>query len=212
VTNGYMSQEMLQVFHPYLDGAAVDLKTFRDETYRVYIGGRLRPVLDNLKMLKGFGIWVEVTTLVIPGINDDHIELRETAGFLATEMGVETPWHLSRFFPAYKLKDIPPTPITTLEKAREIGLVEGLHHVYLGNIAAEQNTYCHHCGEPLIRRSQHAMIQSPLLKNGACSKCDTPLAGKGLDQNLRDSGTWSAHGNIGRGLAIRKPRVPQSQK
>ena len=101
VTNGYMTEEMLEIFHPCLDAANVDLKAFRDETYRRYVGARLQPVLDAMKVMKRLGIWLEVTTLVIPGINDDPAELRDAARFVAHELGVETPWHISRFFPAY---------------------------------------------------------------------------------------------------------------
>ena len=101
VTNGYMTEEMLEIFHPCLDAANVDLKAFRDETYRRYVGARLQPVLDAMKVMKRLGIWLEVTTLVIPGINDDPAELRDAARFVAQELGVETPWHISRFFPAY---------------------------------------------------------------------------------------------------------------
>jgi pyruvate formate lyase activating enzyme len=182
VTNGYMSQDMVEVLHPYLDAAAVDLKAFRDETYRTHVGGRLRPVLDSLQTLKRLGIWVEVTTLVIPDINDDRMELRDIADFLTEEMGVETPWHVSRFFPAYRLTEVLATPLTTLERAREIGLVEGLHHVYLGNVAESQNTHCHHCGEPLIERSGYRVIESHILSDGCCPKCGNPVAGKGMNK------------------------------
>jgi len=101
ITNGYMTEEMLKIFHPYLDAANVDLKTFGPETYRRYIGARLQPVLDTLQVMRRLGIWLEVTTLVIPGINDDPAELEDAARFVVEELGRETPWHISRFFPAY---------------------------------------------------------------------------------------------------------------
>jgi len=109
VTNGYMTAEMLDKMHPYLDAANVDLKAFRDEVYREYVGARLQPVLDSLRKMKELGIWLEVTTLVIPDINDDPDALREAAHFVAEELGPETPWHISRFHPTYKLTDTPPT-------------------------------------------------------------------------------------------------------
>ncbi|MBU1661415.1 MAG: AmmeMemoRadiSam system radical SAM enzyme, partial [Chloroflexi bacterium] len=143
VTNGYMSTEMLETFHPHLDAANVDLKAFRDETYRRYVGAGLQAVLDSLISMKRLGIWVEVTTLVIPGINDDPCELREAAQFVAQELGTETPWHISRFFPHYKMGDIPPTPVETMRRAYEIGWEEGLRYVYLGNVGGESNTVCH---------------------------------------------------------------------
>jgi pyruvate formate lyase activating enzyme len=149
ITNGYMTEEMLETFQPYLDAANVDLKAFRDETYRKYVGARLQPVLDSLKLMKRLGIWLEVTTLVIPGINDDPGEIKDTAGFVAEELGPDTPWHISRFFPAYKLTNIPATRVETLHRAREIGLTEGLRYVYMGNVADEADTVCHVCGHLL---------------------------------------------------------------
>ncbi|MGD8968396.1 MAG: AmmeMemoRadiSam system radical SAM enzyme, partial [Anaerolineae bacterium] len=128
VTNGFMTAgpgEMLETFDPYLDAANVDLKAFRDETYRRYVGGRLQPVLDSLKKMKELGVWVEVTTLVVPGINDDEEELRDAARFVAQELGPETPWHISRFYPGYQMTHVPPTPIATLRRAQEIGEEEG---------------------------------------------------------------------------------------
>lgn len=176
VTNGYMSQEMLEMFHPYLDAANMDLKAFRKETYRRYVGAGLQPVLDNLKLMKRLGIWLEVTTLVIPDLNDDLAELRDTARFIAQELGPDTPWHISRFFPGYKMTDRLPTPIETLRKTREIGLEEGLYYVYLGNVAEESNTTCHHCGHLLIRRKGYWTVETNI-RDGTCSACRTPVAG-----------------------------------
>ena len=158
VTNGFMTVEMLDVFGPYLDAANVDLKAFRDETYRHYVGGRLQPVLDSLKKMKELEIWVEVTTLVVPGINDDEEELRDAARFVAQELGPETPWHISRFFPGYQLRHIPPTPVQTLHRALEIGKEEGLRYIFAGNVPGEANTECHTCGELLIRRSGYRIL------------------------------------------------------
>jgi pyruvate formate lyase activating enzyme len=176
VTNGYMSQEMLEMFHPYLNAANVDLKAFRKETYRRYVGAGLQPVLDNLKLMKRLGIWLEVTTLVIPDLNDDPAELRDAARFIARELGADTPWHISRFFPGYKMTDRPPTPIESLHKAREIGLEEGLRYVYLGNVAEESNTTCHQCGRLLIRRKGYWIAENHI-RQGSCSTCGTPVAG-----------------------------------
>lgn len=176
VTNGYMTREMLETFHPYLDAANVDLKAFRKETYRRYVGAGLQPVLDNLKLIKKLGIWLEVTTLVIPGLNDDPTELRDAAHFIVQELGPNTPWHISRFFPGYKMNARPPTPIDTLQRAREIGLEEGLHYVYLGNVAGESNTICPQCGFPLIRRQEYWVAENHLL-NSHCPKCGFRVAG-----------------------------------
>jgi len=180
VTNGYMTEEMLETFHPHLDAANVDLKAFRDETYRKYTGARLQPVLDSLKVMKRLGVWVEVTTLVIPGINDEPAELRDAARFVAEELGAETPWHISRFFPTYQMTDVPPTPVSTLQRAREIGLEVGLHHVYVGNVAGEANTSCHVCGRLLIRRSGYGILAHDVQPDGRCPDCGTPVAGVGM--------------------------------
>jgi len=178
ITNGYMTAEMLDVFHPYLDAANVDLKAFREKTYHRYVGAGLQPVLDSMKAMKQLGIWLEVTTLVIPGLNDDSAELRDAAQFVAQELGVDTPWHISRFFPAYKMKDVPPTPLETLQRARQIGLEEGLHYVYVGNIPDDsgQNTYCPRCDHLLVRRQGYRIAENDI-REGRCLACDTPIAG-----------------------------------
>lgn len=176
VTNGYMTPEMLDLMGPYLDAANVDLKAFREKTYKRYVGAGLQPVLDSLNLIKKMGIWVEVTTLVIPGINDDLDELREIARFVSRELGEETPWHISRFFPHYKMSNIPPTPISTMVKALEIGREEGLDYVYLGNVSGESNTVCHHCGEVLVRRQGYWLAEHKL-KDGVCPACQTKIAG-----------------------------------
>ncbi len=183
VTNGYMTEEMLQTFHPYLDAANVDLKAFRDETYRKYVGARLQPVLDAMQVMKRLGIWLEVTTLVLPGINDDPAELREAARFVAQNLGVETPWHISRFFPSYRMLDVPPTPVATLQQAREIGLEEGLRYIYIGNVRGEENTTCHKCGQLLVARSGFRVTRN-VVRDGRCPECGAPVAGVGMDNSF----------------------------
>ena len=180
VTNGYMTRELLDDLHPYLDAANVDLKSFRDEFYRRLCGAHLEPVLDSLRAMKELGIWVEVTTLVIPGENDDEDELREIAAFIAGELGVETPWHVSRFHPTYKMLDRPVTPWQTLERAGRIGRQAGLRYVYIGNVPGQgETTFCHHCGAPLIERVGFH-VSSYRLSDGKCEQCGTPVAGIGL--------------------------------
>jgi len=194
VTNGYMTAgagEMLETFNPpqpqdegahepYLDAANVDLKAFRDETYRTYVGARLQPVLDSLKAMKRLGVWVEVTTLVVPGLNDDPEELRDAARFVAQELGVETPWHISRFFPTYQMTDAPPTPVSTLLRAQEIGLEEGLRYIFVGNVRGEANTVCHECGRTLIRRSGYWILENRVRPDGTCPDCGAAVAGVGM--------------------------------
>jgi pyruvate formate lyase activating enzyme len=176
VTNGYMSNEMLDMFNPYLNAANVDLKSFNELTYKRLAGAKLQPVLDNLIRMKQDGIWVEVTTLVIPGINDDVGELRKIAKFIVQELDVGTPWHLSRFIPHYKMRNIPPTPVDRLVKGREIGKEEGLRYVYLGNVGGDTNTECHHCGKMLVNRHGYWVPKNHIL-NGKCPDCGVKIPG-----------------------------------
>lgn len=180
VTNGYMTADALEMIRPYLDAANVDLKAFRDATYRRHVGARLQPVLDSLKLMKRLGIWVEVTTLIIPGLNDDPAELQEAAQFIAGELGSETPWHLSRFFPAYKLRAVLPTPESTVARATEIAREAGLRYVYAGNSRQNADTTCHACGALLIQRSGYAILRNRVTTEGTCPDCKTPVAGIGL--------------------------------
>lgn len=180
VTNGYMTDVMLAQLHPYLDAANVDLKAFRDSTYREYIGARLQPVLETLKLMKQLGIWVEVTTLLIPDLNDDSQELRDAAQFIAEELGPDTPWHLSRFFPTYKLTDVPPTPESTVTRAVEIGETAGLRYVYGGNSRQNQSTTCHHCGAILVQRMGYTILKNRVTADSTCPACETQVAGLGM--------------------------------
>lgn len=136
VTNGFMSKETLELIAPYLEAANVDLKSFDNNFYQKYCHGRLKPVLDNLKEMKRKGIWLEVTTLIIPDLTDQAAMLKKIALFIKKELGPETPWHISRFFPevSWKLQHLPTTPLKALEKAEQIGLKVGLKYVYKGNI------------------------------------------------------------------------------
>jgi len=188
VTNGYMTREMLELFRgvnrdgaPYLDAANVDLKAFRDDTYRKVCGARLQPVLDSLKAMKELGIWVEVTTLVVPEMNDSEQELGEIAQFIAAELGVETPWHVSRFHPDYKMTDRGATPAGTLRRAHELGREAGLRYVYVGNMpgAHLEDTVCPSCGRAVIARRGFEVTQSHL-QDGKCAYCATVIDGVGL--------------------------------
>ncbi len=182
VTNGFMTKEMLDTIHPCLDAANVDLKAFKEETYRRYIGARLQPVLDNLRIMKQQGIWLEVTTLVIPGINDSDDELQDLANFVVQELGQETPWHINAFHPAYKMTNIPRTSVPTLQKAKAIGQDSGLRNIYMGNIMEETNTECHACHSVLIRRSGFVGTRNRITQEGKCPECGTPVDGVGMNQ------------------------------
>jgi len=181
VTNGDMTEEMLDAFHPYLDAANVDLKSFRDAFYKEYCGARLQPVLDSLKKMVQQGVWLEVTTLVIPGLNDDDAELREIAAFIVEELGPQYPWHISRFYPHYQMRDRPPTPVATLHRAREIGREAGLRYIYEGNVpgAGSEDTVCPQCGQPVIRRFGYQIIAYDIAE-GRCAHCHTPIEGVGM--------------------------------
>ncbi|MFC2088925.1 AmmeMemoRadiSam system radical SAM enzyme [Calditrichota bacterium] len=190
ITNGYMTTEMLEMINPYLDAVNIDLKAFRDETYRRIIGARLQPVLDNLKKIKQLGIWLEVTSLIIPGVNDDQYEIREMANFVASELGLDVPWYISCFFPAYKMKEIPDTPLQTLQMAKKIGLEEGLNYVYLDNVKSDGDIYtkCPQCGYVLIDRSYFGMMKNNIQENH-CPNCGRKIAGVGLSTKSFESKT-----------------------
>ena len=177
VTNGYMTPGMLELIAPSLDAANVDLKAFRDDFYKKQCGARLQPVLDSLRKMKELGIWVEVTTLLIPGLNDGGEELRELAAFIVS-LGAETPWHISRFHPQYRMTETPPTPDESIHWAAEIGRSAGLKYVYSGNLPGDpgENTNCARCGRLLIGRCGFS-IERLDLKGSACPNCGTPLDG-----------------------------------
>jgi pyruvate formate lyase activating enzyme len=188
VTNGYMTAEMLELFRgvsnghePWLDAANVDLKAFRDETYKTVCGARLQPVLDSLRKMVELGIWVEVTTLVVPELNDSDAELNDIAQFIATELGVETPWHVSRFHPDYQMHDRGATPAATLRRAYELGREAGLRYVYVGNMpgAHLEDTLCPNCGQTVIGRWGFQVTQHNT-RDGKCTHCDTLIDGVGM--------------------------------
>ncbi len=176
VSNGYMTKEMLDIYHPYLDAINIDLKAFSEETYKKHIGAKLQPVLESLKTIKQYGIHLEVTTLIIPTINDDPSEIRDLAQFIAEELGVETPWHISRFHPMYKMPDVPPTAPETLLTAREIGKELGLRFIYLGNISGYNgsNTVCYSCGNLIVERLGYR-IRIHGLNDSKCNLCGADL-------------------------------------
>jgi len=188
VTNGYMTAEMLELFQgvggghePWLDAANVDLKAFRDETYRRVCGARLQPVLDALQKMVELGVWVEVTTLVVPGLNDSEGELRDLAAFIAGHLGPEVPWHVSRFHPDYQMQDGVPTSQATLQRAYELGREAGLYYVYVGNLpgAGLEDTYCPGCGQAVVERRGFRVTRRGTT-GGRCSRCGTLIHGVGI--------------------------------
>jgi len=176
VTNGCMSKACLDGLASRVTAANVDLKAFRDDTYAKVCSGSLSAVKRNLVLMKEKGWWVEVTTLVVPGMNDSDAELRGIAHFIKESLGRDTPWHVSAFFPCYRMQDRGPTPPSTVARAREIGLAEGLRYVYTGNMRddAGSATYCPECGTPVVERSGFRVLEN---HGGVCPKCGASIAG-----------------------------------
>ena len=175
VTNGYMTMEALEEIDPYLDAANVDLKSFDDEFYRRVCGARLQPVLETIEGMHKRGVWVEVTTLLIPGLNDSDGELRQIAQFIA-EVSLDIPWHVSRFTPRYRMLDKPATPVERTHRAAEIGREAELNYVYVGNVPgnANENTVCPSCGAVAISRvGYHTTLN---LEGNKCASCRQELA------------------------------------
>ena len=177
VTNGYMTEEALRKIHPYLDAANVDLKSFQETFYKEVCGARLKPVLETLKLMRQMGIWVEITTLVIPTLNDSEKEFEEIAQFVVS-LGPEVPWHISAFYPTYKMTDLPRTSASSLHRAREIGMKAGLRYVYCGNIPGEEgeDTLCPHCGKTVVERTGFRVMKNKIVK-GECGYCHSKIDG-----------------------------------
>jgi pyruvate formate lyase activating enzyme len=182
VSNGYMTREAIDFAAGWLDGINVDLKAFSDDYYKRLCSARLGPVLDSITYIaKETKIWMEITTLLLPGQNDSEEELKKLADFLVTRAGPDVPWHISRFYPQYKYTDSQPTPLESMQQAEEIGKAAGLHYVYLGNVPGtkSENTYCYHCGRVLIERRGYTVVANHV-KDSKCPHCGTAIAGFGL--------------------------------
>ncbi len=181
VTNGYMTREAIDTILPYLDAANIDLKAFKKETYRTYMKAQLDGVLDSIRYMKQQGIWIEVTTLIVTGMNDDEAEIKDIANFVV-ETGRDIPWHISAFFPSYNYLDQPPTDMAILRKAYDIGKEAGLRYVYTGNVRDKkgETTYCYNCGELLIERSGYFIEKNVITERSACPHCKTEIDGLGM--------------------------------
>ncbi|MBE0649940.1 MAG: AmmeMemoRadiSam system radical SAM enzyme [Bacteroidales bacterium] len=176
ISNGFESEETLDLLSDRIDAMNIDLKSFSDKFYRMYCRGKLKPVLNTIRSAYKKGIWLEITTLIIPGENDSDEELRLIAGFIAS-ISKDIPWHLSRFFPTYKMTNKAPTLVSTLERAREIGAEEGLQFIYLGNTPQDHGiTFCASCGQKLIIRDRYDLRYN-FLDDGACPNCGQKLPG-----------------------------------
>jgi pyruvate formate lyase activating enzyme len=176
VTNGYMTEEALQMIKPYLDAANIDLKFFRDSSYRKLCKASLEPVLNSIRIMRKLNIWVEITTLVVPGENDSEEELRDIAKFIAS-VDKNMPWHVSRFHPDYQFTNHQPTPESTLKKAQEIARESSLTYIYAGNVIGFGNdTFCPNCKKLLIKREVFSVLEYNI-KQGKCAFCNTAIPG-----------------------------------
>lgn len=179
VSNGYMSIEAIDFAKSWLDGINIDLKAFTEEFYRDLCKARLEPVLDSIRYIaQKTDIWLEITTLIVPGKNDSEDELRSIAEFIANQASVDVPWHISRFYPQYKMNDAHPTKAQELERAYDIGKEAGLRYVYMGNLpgARAESTYCHTCGALLIERCGYQVLTNRV-DDYRCPQCGAEIAG-----------------------------------
>jgi len=180
VSNGHATPEVLDYLAPVVDGYKVDLKSFSAKTYAAF-GGKLQAVLDTIAGLRARGIWVEVVTLVVPGLNDDRAELRDIAAFLAG-VSPDMPWHVTAFHPDYKMTGPPATPARTLLDATELGREAGLRFVYAGNLAGRvgdlEDTHCPACGATLVRRAGFTVLENAVTPDGTCPSCGAAIAGR----------------------------------
>jgi pyruvate formate lyase activating enzyme len=180
VTAGYINPAPCREFYAHMDAVNVDLKGFTEQFYKRLCAGRLQPVLDTLKYIKGYtDVWLEITTLLIPGHNDDPSEIDNLTRWVAHNLGRNVPLHFTAFHPDFKMMDTPPTPPATLRRARDIAMDNGMRYVYVGNVSdrAAQTTYCRSCGAALIERVSYDIVGWGLGADGACTVCGTVLDG-----------------------------------
>jgi pyruvate formate lyase activating enzyme len=181
VTNGYISKEPLERISPFLDAANIDLKGFSKKFYHDIVHAKLSEVMDSIIEYRKLDIWLEITTLVIPGLNDSDEELKGIAAFIMENLGADTPWHVSQFYPTHQLTDRPRTPFATLRRARDIGRAAGLHYVYEGNVpgGGGESTLCPGCGALAVERLGYRILSNRLSDQG-CPECGAKIAGVGL--------------------------------
>lgn len=178
-SNGFIASESLSDLLVYLDGANVDLKFFQDKNYKEVSSGKLKPVLKTLKALKEGGVWLEITYLVVPSVNDGKAEIGDMIKWVLNNLGPDVPIHFSRFFPTYKLESLPRTSLKTVEDARNMALKMGIHYSYVGNVPISHpgsNTYCPGCGKLLVKRRGFSILENKI-KDNRCPNCGNEIAG-----------------------------------
>ncbi len=178
VSNGFIQEQALLDVLPEISAVKIDLKAFSDDFYRQQVRGKLEPVLKTLEIIRKSGVWLEIVVLLVPTLNDSAAEIKDLSKWVADHLGPDVPVHFTRFHPTYRLTDLPPTPVATLERAWEIGRAAGLHYVYLGNLPGHpgENTMCPGCGEILIRRVGFRVISNNL-ESGSCPGCSRAIPG-----------------------------------
>lgn len=179
ISNGYINRDPLRLLTKEVDAIKIDFKSYSQDFYAKVCGGNLKPVLDSIVTVKASGTWLELVYLVIPTLNDNEKDIDAMSRWLLANVGAEVPVHFTRFYPTYKLKNIPPTPVATVERARQIAMARGLTYVYVGNVPsghAGESTYCPGCGDVVIKRAGYT-IQANNLRDGKCSKCGRAIPG-----------------------------------
>ncbi len=178
VTAGYINEGPLRELAPLIDAANVDLKSIRDDYYRSVCYGTVGPVLNTLEVLADMGVWLEVTNLVVPGLNDSEDDLGELCSWIADNLGPDVPLHFSRFFPTYRMTDRPPTPLEMLDRAGEIASGAGLRYVYVGNVVTREgdDTFCPECGRAVVRRDRFRIAENRI-EEGRCAGCGREIPG-----------------------------------
>lgn len=178
VSNGFINQKPLTELYKYIDGVNIDLKSIDNTFYKDVCSGQVQPVLDSLITLKNKGIWIEITNLLIPGLNDKEKDIKKLINWIKKNLGKDTPLHFTAFYPCYKLMNLPPTNVETLRKARKLAIDAGLHYVYTGNLPNEEGntTFCPKCKKELIKRSGFTVIENNIIK-GKCRFCNEKIAG-----------------------------------
>ena len=175
ISNGYMSDEALNLLLPHIDAFSIDLKSMSNDFYKKICQARLKPILNNLKIIYNNDKHLEISNLLIDSYNDSEKLIHQLVEFVICELGKEVPVHFSRFFPYYKMGHVPPTELETLEKAKKIAIDAGLQHVYLGNVQSNQNSYCPYCRELLIERDRYEIYDRNKIKNKKCVNCNRSI-------------------------------------